>query len=77
MIKSSRPIGDKLARQIETHMDKPEGWLDVDHPEIELPDAAEERFIELARRSWRNANAREKRELAHLLKVWTDGRPHR
>ena len=27
-IKSSRPIGDKLARQIERRTDKPTGWLD-------------------------------------------------
>ena len=27
-IKSSRPIGDKLARQIERHCAKPKGWLD-------------------------------------------------
>src|SRR6185295_13516914 len=27
-IKSSRPIGDKLARQIEQHGAKPAGWLD-------------------------------------------------
>src|ERR1700757_3845596 len=27
-VKSSRPIGDKLARQIEAHCGKPAGWLD-------------------------------------------------
>src|SRR3954468_7975191 len=27
-IKSSRPIGDKLARQIEGHCGQPAGWLD-------------------------------------------------
>jgi hypothetical protein len=27
-IKSSRPIGDKLARQIEKHCGKVAGWLD-------------------------------------------------
>jgi hypothetical protein len=73
MMKSARPIGDKLARQIEKHAGKPEGWLDEVHPELEVPDPAEERFLGLARRAWRNANAREKRELMHLLKPWTDG----
>src|SRR6185369_5317546 len=29
-IKSSRPIGDKLARQIERHCGKAAGWLDED-----------------------------------------------
>jgi hypothetical protein len=27
-IKSARPIGDKLARQIEAHCGQPVGWLD-------------------------------------------------
>jgi hypothetical protein len=67
-IKSARPIGDRLARQIEQHASKPAGWLDETHEELQAPDPAEERFIELARRAWRNANAKGKRELAHALK---------
>lgn len=39
-LKSSRPIGDTLARQIEAHCGKPPGWLDEEH-EANLPDAAE------------------------------------
>jgi hypothetical protein len=66
-IKSSRPIGDKLARQIERHADKPAGWLDVAHDEVPVADAAEERFVEAARAYWRSANAAEKRALLRLL----------
>lgn len=66
-IKASRPISDKLARQIESHMDKPNGWLD-EARSASGPDAAEERFVELARKSWRRANAQEKRALVQLLR---------
>jgi hypothetical protein len=67
-IKSSRPIGDRLARQIEEHAGKPAGWLDQRQEQAQVSDPAEERFLELARRAWRHANAKGKRELAHLLK---------
>jgi hypothetical protein len=67
-IKSARPIGDRLARQIEQHAGKPAGWLDEPHDELQVSDPAEERFLDLARRAWRQANAKGKRELAHLLK---------
>lgn len=70
-IKSARPIGDKLARQIEGHCGVEPGWLDQedrpgDVPEV--PDAAEERFVAAAREAWRGANAKGKRELAGWLK---------
>jgi hypothetical protein len=67
-IKSARPIGDRLARQIEQHAGKPAGWLDERHDELQVSDPAEERFLALARRAWRQANAKGKRELARLLK---------
>lgn len=67
-IKSSRPIGDKLARQIEQHAGKPAGWLDDAHEELALADPAEERFIEAARTSWRSANAVQKRALLKLVR---------
>jgi len=67
-IKSARPIGDRLARQIEQHAGKPAGWLDEDREELRAPDPAEERFLELARRAWRHSNAKGKRELTHALK---------
>ena len=67
-IKSARPVGDKLARQLEVLCEKPLGWLDLSHGEAPSPDAAEERFMELARRAWRGQNARGKRELLSWLK---------
>jgi hypothetical protein len=67
-IKSSRPIGDKLARQLEHHGGKPAGWLDEDHGEPAAPDAAEEHFVALARTVWRASTARQKRVLSRLLK---------
>lgn len=72
-IKSSRAISDKLARQIERHTSKDLGWLDVEHVNHELPDAAEERFVAAARLTWRASNAKGKRELMRLLK--DQGRP--
>lgn len=65
-IKSSRPISDKLARQIESHTKRPAGWLDESHGP-EQPDAAEERFVELARAAWRASNTQAKRDLMRLL----------
>jgi hypothetical protein len=67
-VKASRPISDKLARQIESHTLKPPGWLDEPQGPVSQPDAAEERFVELARRAWRASNAAAKRELAKLMR---------
>jgi hypothetical protein len=67
-IKSSRPISDKLARQIESHLQRPAGWLDEPHG-VAATDAAEERFVELARAAWRAANAKGKRELMRLVRI--------
>ena len=66
-IKSARPIGDKLARQIEQHTGKPAGWLDEAHEEVPLAGAAEERMLRAAGSYWRSANAIEKRALMKLL----------
>ncbi|SDY06486.1 hypothetical protein SAMN05518854_101119 [Variovorax sp. YR266] len=67
-IKSSRPIGDNLARQIERHCNVELGWLDKEDRPSEVPDAAEERFIAAAREAWRTANAKGKKELSGWLK---------
>jgi len=67
-IKSSRPIGDNLARQIERHCGVEPGWLDKEDRPSEVPDAAEERFVAAAREAWRNSNAKGKKELAGWLK---------
>lgn len=68
-IKSARPIGDTLARQIERHSRVDIGWLDAEHA-TEHPDPAEERFLALAREAWRRANAKGKRE----MRLWLSPR---
>ncbi|MDZ7813301.1 MAG: hypothetical protein U5L74_09350 [Ideonella sp.] len=55
-IKSSRPIGDKLARQIEVHAQQAPGWLDAPH-ETATPGAAEKAFLALALQAWRATNS--------------------
>ena len=65
-IKSSRPIGDKLARQIERHHAKPPGWLD----EVRAHDAvtpAEQRFLDLALKAWRATNSTSRQALREQL----------
>lgn len=67
-IKSARPIGDKLARQLENHAGKAVGWLDEEHAQEAAPDPAEERFIASARQLWRASNARGRRDLTQWLR---------
>ena len=68
-IKSSRPIGDKLARQIERHQGKPAGWLD-EAREDTSPTAAEKALMELALAAWRSTNSAGRKALrAHLESV--------
>jgi hypothetical protein len=69
-IKSSRPIGDKLARQIEYHAKCGTHWLDTPHALPSEPSAAEQRFIELAKSAWQQSSAKEKRELTQTIKEW-------
>jgi hypothetical protein len=70
-IKSSRPIGDKLARQIEQHQGKPVGWLD-EARESTQPTAAEKALMELALAAWRSTNSAGRKALrAHLEAVIT------
>jgi hypothetical protein len=65
-IKSSRPIGDKLARQIEAHCAKPEGWLDQEQDAAMLSEA-EKKFLDLALRAWRATNSVGRKELRSRL----------
>lgn len=69
-IKSSRPIGDKLARQIESASGRPAGWLDEDHKDA-VPSAAETAFLELALAAWRSTNSAGRRALREHLKTIT------
>ena len=67
-IKSARPIGDTLARQIERHCGVDAGWLDREDLAADAPDPAEERFIAAARQAWRAANAKGKRDLNRQIR---------
>ena len=67
-IKSARPIGDTLARQIERHCGVDAGWLDREDLATDAPDPAEERFIAAARQAWRSANAKGKRALSRRIR---------
>jgi len=66
-LKSSRPIGDKLARQIERHCAKPQGWLDEERA-AEGTTMAEQQFLELALRAWRSTNAAGRKALREQMK---------
>ena len=66
-IKSSRPIGDKLARQIEQHHGKPVGWLD-EARESDLVAPAEQAFLDLALKAWRATNNAGRKALREHLK---------
>jgi hypothetical protein len=65
----SRPIGDKLARQIESRCGRPAGWLDVERePQGLTP--AEQQFLALALQTWRATDSRGRKALRHTLKTW-------
>ena len=55
-VKSARPIGDKLARQIERHQGKPAGWLDEARESASVT-PAERAFLDLALKAWRATNS--------------------
>lgn len=62
-----RPIGDKLARQIEHACGRPSGWLDEER-EPEGLSAAEQAFLAIALKAWRATNATGRRELRESMK---------
>jgi hypothetical protein len=66
-LKSSRPIGDKLARQIEAACAQSAGWLDEQHQPQGLS-ASEQQFLALALKAWRSTNADGRKRLKAVLK---------
>ena len=66
-IKASRPIGDKLARQIENQCGKPLGWLDQPRAGAALV-PAEKAFIDLALNAWRGSDSAGRKLLSQHLK---------
>ena len=67
-IKSSRPIGDKLARQIESLSSKPAGWLDAAQTSS-TPTPAEVAFTQLALAAFRSTNSAGRKALREHLKA--------
>ena len=66
-IKSARPIGDKLARQIEQHCGQPAGWLDEERASA-TPSPAEQQFLALALLAWRATNGAGRKALRAQMK---------
>lgn len=71
-IKSSRPIGDKLARQLEQHCGKPAGWLDEEREAAGLT-PGEQQFLALALQAWRAVNSDGRKALKSHLKQLVQG----
>ncbi len=71
-IKSSRPIGDKLARQIEVACGQPLSWLDTQRATTELS-PSEQQFMALALQAWRATNADGRKRLKRLMKETASG----
>ncbi len=65
-IKSARPIGDKLARQMEQHCGRPAGWLDEARKSGTLT-PTEQKFLDLALRAWRGTNSEGRRTLRQQM----------
>ena len=66
-IKSSRPIGDKLSRQIESACRQDPGWLDEPRASEGLA-AGEQQFLALALKAWRGTNAEGRKRLKASMK---------
>lgn len=66
-IKSSRPIGDKLARQIEAACGREGGWLDAVRASEGLT-ASEQQFLATALKTWRTTNADGRKRLRAVLR---------
>lgn len=63
----ARPIGDKLARQIEQHCGKEAGWLDDEREPTGLS-PAEQQFLALALKAFRDTNSDGRKRLRQWLK---------
>jgi hypothetical protein len=63
----ARPIGDKLARQIEHHCAKPAGWIDEEREPTGLT-PAEQQFLAQALKAFRGTNSDGRKKLRQWLK---------
>lgn len=63
----ARPIGDKLARQIEQHCGRAAGWLDEEREPTGLS-PGEQQFLALALKAYRATNSDGRKRLKQYLK---------
>lgn len=70
----ARPIGDKLARQIEHHCDKPVGWIDEEREPTGLT-PAEQQFQALALETYRATDSNGRKRLRQLMREFGDLKP--
>lgn len=63
----ARPIGDRLARQIERHCGKEASWLDEERAPTGLS-PGEQQFLALALKVYRATNSDGRKQLKQLLK---------
>lgn len=71
----SRPIGPRIARQIESLLQLDRDWMDLVHQEAE-PDTDEvelNRFLKLATRSYRRATPVQRQMLTDMLRLSLGG----
>jgi hypothetical protein len=66
----ARPIGDKLARQIERHCGKAAGWMDEEREPAGLTQA-EQQFLALALKTYRGTNSDGRKKLKQWLKEFS------
>lgn len=66
----ARPIGDRIAKQIEVLMKLQPGWMDAEHEAIEpsQDEVAMNRFLKLATRAYKRANPLQRERLEAILK---------
>jgi len=67
----SRPIGDRIARQIESILQLDWGWMDTVHQDEDPNDDEVElnRFLKLAARTYKRATPVQRQMLADMLKL--------
>ena len=68
----ARPLGDKLARQIEHLSGKEAGWLDEEREPTGLT-PAEQQFLALALKTYRGTNSDGRKKLRQWLKEFGSG----
>ncbi len=71
-IKSSQPIGDRLACRVESACRQPAGWLDKAHPDSGMT-VSEQRFLAAALQAWRAAGPDGRKRLKATIRALEPG----